>query len=260
MYANYHTHTARCHHAVGADEEYVRYAIAEGVKVLGFSDHAPMRYKGGYVSYYKMTPDELDGYVSSVLSLRDKYRDKIEIRLGLEIEYYPSLWDDSIEFLSKYPIEYLILGQHFVGEETDKVRDPSPAASADRARLTQYVDRVLTAIGTGRITYIAHPDLLNYTGGDLDFYFSEVGRLIDGARALDMPLEYNLLGMAGARSYPNPLFWEEAARRGAKAILGCDAHEPWRVAVKDELARATAYLDSLGIEIVDRVKLVDPFK
>ena len=52
MKYTYHTHTARCHHATGEDEEYVRAAIDAGIKVLGFSDHAPMPYPGGYVSYY----------------------------------------------------------------------------------------------------------------------------------------------------------------------------------------------------------------
>ena len=45
MFANYHTHTARCRHAAGADREYVRSAIDSGVKILGFSDHAPFPHR-----------------------------------------------------------------------------------------------------------------------------------------------------------------------------------------------------------------------
>lgn len=259
MYANYHTHTARCNHAVGTDEEYVRCAIAEGVKVLGFSDHAPMHYPGGYVSYYKMTPPELAAYTASVLALREKYADKIEIHLGLETEYYPALWESSLAFWRDYPIEYLILGQHFTTEEVDLQRDPSGAPSADPARLVRYADLVVTALETGKITYVAHPDLLNYTGGDADLYLEQMGRIIDASTARGIPLEYNLLGVATERHYPSKLFWYEAARRGAKAIIGCDAHEPWRVADKDELRRACKFLGKLGLEVVDRVKLVNPF-
>ena len=36
---NYHTHTTRCYHASGKDEEYVKAAIKAGIKELGFSDH-----------------------------------------------------------------------------------------------------------------------------------------------------------------------------------------------------------------------------
>lgn len=38
---NYHTHTTRCFHAIGKDEEYVKAAIQANIKELGFSDHTP---------------------------------------------------------------------------------------------------------------------------------------------------------------------------------------------------------------------------
>ena len=41
MQENYHTHTYRCRHAIGSEEEYIRKAIDGGLKVLGFSDHTP---------------------------------------------------------------------------------------------------------------------------------------------------------------------------------------------------------------------------
>ena len=39
MNANYHTHTVRCHHAIGSEREYIEKAISRGFKKLGFSDH-----------------------------------------------------------------------------------------------------------------------------------------------------------------------------------------------------------------------------
>ena len=41
MLTNYHTHTARCGHAEGTEEEYILTALRCGFKVLGFSDHTP---------------------------------------------------------------------------------------------------------------------------------------------------------------------------------------------------------------------------
>lgn len=40
---NYHSHTERCGHAVGSDEAYVKEAIKNGYRYMGFSDHAPYR-------------------------------------------------------------------------------------------------------------------------------------------------------------------------------------------------------------------------
>ena len=258
MTANYHTHTKRCLHAIGEDREYVERAIAEGIKILGFSDHAPMPYKN-YESYYKMTCDELPEYISSVSSLREEFKDKIKIHIGLETEYYPSLWEESLLLWKRYPIEYLILGQHFDGEETDELPDRSPKGSPDVKRLTRYVDLLIKGINSGRISCVAHPDLLNYTGSDMNVYYDEMGRLIDAAIKRKIPLEYNLLGMAERRCYPRREFLEEVARRGAEVIIGCDAHEPERMANKGELKMAYRELEKLGVNVVETMPLIDPF-
>lgn len=258
MIYSYHTHTARCHHARGTDEEYIEKAIAEGVKVLGFSDHAPMIYpKEGYICDYKMLPEELKEYCDTLLALRERYKGEIEIKIGLEAEYYPDMWDGCIEFWRNYPIDYLILGQHYMGDEWRL--DRTVFASEDKARLTEYIDTVTEGIRTGRFTYIAHPDILNYTGEDEDFYRAEAGRLIEAAKKMGIPLEYNLLGMVEGRRYPNTVFWEEVARRSATVIIGCDAHSPERVANPEELKRAKAFLEGLGIRATDEVELVYPF-
>ena len=81
MIANYHTHTARCGHANGKDRDYVETAIARGVKVLGFSDHVPMPFPDGHESRFRVPMRLLDDYVQSVLSLREEYKDKIDIKL-----------------------------------------------------------------------------------------------------------------------------------------------------------------------------------
>ena len=67
---NFHTHTSRCGHAVGTDEEYVQAAIQAGVKVLGFSDHAP--YKDPEPTE-RMNIEQVDDYFSCIgISSKEK--------------------------------------------------------------------------------------------------------------------------------------------------------------------------------------------
>lgn len=260
MIANYHVHTARCRHAVGADEEYVKKAIAEGIKILGFSDHAPCLYPCGYESYYKMTPDEAPEYFNSISGLREKYRDKIKIYIGYEAEYYPSIWDRTLEFWAsgKARPEYLLLGQHYAEEEYTADAVHSADGTDSEAALTLYVDNVIKAIRTGRFTYIAHPDIFNFFG-DVDFYRAEMTRLILASKEEAVPLEINLLGMRAKRNYPTSEFWQIASRHGMGAVLGVDAHGPDRVADKDEILAALRFADRHGIEIIENVTLKDPF-
>lgn len=255
MRACYHTHTKRCGHAVGEDEQYVLAAIDAGVEILGFSDHAPMIYPDGYVSTFKMLPTQISEYFSSLLELREKYRGKIDIKIGFETEYYPALWERELKFWSEYPLDYLILGQHFISGERyipgeQYSGNPSDSASA----LTSYCDRLISAMHTDKITYLAHPDLFNFIG-DTDFYISQMRRVITEARALDIPLEINLLGLSEGRSYPKEIFWREVGKIGARAIIGCDAHSPERVAKPDELIMAERYADKFGVELVKTVPL-----
>ena len=83
--SNYHTHTSRCGHATGEDEQYVQCAIEAGIKVLGFSDHTP--WPGLLQPKIRMSEDLLENYVKSLTFLKEKYKDQIEIHIGLEVEY-----------------------------------------------------------------------------------------------------------------------------------------------------------------------------
>ena len=110
-------------------------AIAEGIKILGFSDHAPIPYTNGYKSGIRMTPDETDGYFSSIISLREKYADKIAIHIGFEAEYYEPVFSMSLELWKKYPVEYLLLGQHFIGPEYKIPQHTAPRRTTEKEHL-----------------------------------------------------------------------------------------------------------------------------
>lgn len=56
MKTNYHTHTTRCMHATGSDEDYVLSAIKGSYQELGFSDHTPWKYHTDYVADMRMLP------------------------------------------------------------------------------------------------------------------------------------------------------------------------------------------------------------
>ena len=223
MIANYHTHTPRCGHAQGSEEEYVRCAIEAGLHTLGFSDHTPYLFPDDYVPSFRMMPAELPGYVDAVLRMRKAYADQIRIHLGVEMEYYPKYFHDTVSFLRDNGIEYMILGQHFLYNEVEGIGSIGP--TADPARLWQYCDQAITAMETGLFTYFAHPDLMLFVG-DRGLYRQEIRRLCQAANACRIPLEINLLGLREGRHYPNPAFWDIAAEEGCTMILGRDAHSP----------------------------------
>ena len=243
MIANYHTHTCRCGHAVGEDQAYVEKAIERGLKVLGFSDHVPMPFPDGHESRFRVPLRLLDDYVSSVLGLRAEYREDIDIRLGFEAEYYPDLFEAMLRVLSPYPVDYLLLAGHF-NDSRETVYNPQTQFSHDALRT--YVDRIIEGMETGKYTYVAHPDLFHYAGPER-IYRREMTRLCERAKALDVPLEINVLGLREGRNYPCDRFWTIAAREKNTVIYGSDAHWPRHVCSPEVIRRADDLLARWGI-------------
>lgn len=255
MIANYHTHTWRCNHAHGSERQYVENALKAGLKILGFADHTPYIFLDGYYSRFRMKLNQLPEYVDTVLSLREEFAGQIEIPLGLETEFYPRHLPELLPILQDHGLEYLILGQHFVGNEYDAPYNG--VGSEDEALLRQYVRQTCDAMNTGLFTYFAHPDLINFLGSEKLFRHYMRDICIE-AKSCGVPLEYNLLGLAGGRHYPNPVFWEIVAEEGCEVILGRDAHRPEELLDQKTETKALEALSYLGITPVETVQLRKP--
>ncbi len=257
MIANYHTHTPRCNHAEGTEQEYAEAALKAGLQILGFSDHSPYRFPVTYYSSFRMRPEQYPGYVAAVENLKKAYSGRLEIFLGLEMEYYPKLLPDLLPLLQDYPLDYLILGQHCLGNEVGE--HYSGRATAEKAHLEQFCDQTIDAMHTGLFTYFAHPDILNYVGDDKTFYRQQIRRLCQEAKQCGMPLEINLLGMLELKHYPNDRFWEIAAEEGCDVILGRDAHEPQQMFLTEYEQRGLDIVRRYDLHLLDTVALRKPF-
>lgn len=252
MIANYHTHTPRCRHARGDEESYVRNALDRGLQVFGFSDHTPQFFPGDYYSFMRMYPEELADYCAAVRSLQQKYRSRLEIPLGLEAEYYPGIWKELHLRLQDAGIEYLILGQHWLGDEQGE--HGSGGATGDVDLLRRYCHQVMAAFDTGVFTYLAHPDLFHFTGSR-ETYRAHMRPLVRAAREAAVPLEINLLGLLNGKHYPRRDFWELAAEENCPVILGMDAHTPEQVLEQEPEQKALELVRQLGLTLLEQVPL-----
>ena len=148
MLCSYHTHTYRCHHAQGEDEEYILRAIDAGMTELGFADHTPYP-MGDFCSKFRMPLEDAAGYFASLCALREKYRDQIKIYIGFEAEYYPRWFDGLLRFLEQFPCDYLLQGQHFLGNEIDPKERYNAKPFEEEADLERYVTQTCEGMRTG---------------------------------------------------------------------------------------------------------------
>lgn len=244
---NFHSHTFRCGHAVGTDREYVEAAIAAGFRVLGFSDHAPYFFGEDFRSRVRMGVEDYPGYVESVLALKEEYRGQIDIRLGLETEYFPAYFDELMERVDQYPLDYMILGQHFLDQEPGGIYPGR--ATGDEFILARYVEQIMEGLDTNRFLYVAHPDIINFVG-DERIWRRHMLALLEEFKRRDMPVEINGCGMRDARWYPGDRFVKLAVENGNDFIVGVDAHDPTHYADQASYDACAAMVTAHGGKVI----------
>lgn len=257
MKHNFHTHTVRCKHAIGTDEQYVKAALESGFDVLGFADHAPWAFASDYVSHCRMPADQWGDYRQSVLSLKKQYAGSIDVRLGLECEFYQKYFDQLLR-LRDDGCEYFILACHFLFTEEEHPYIGLTCREDDE--VLRYAEQTVQGIRTGLFSYIAHPDLYMMHREDFSPACMEAADMIcQAAKEARMPLEYNLLGLLGElsghpRGYPRQDFWEYARKWDNDVILGVDAHEPDQLRRQEVWDTALQRLGTLNYRIVDDIR------
>ena len=229
---NIHSHTFRCGHAAGEDEEYVLACRKAGFPYMGFSDHVFL--PGVHDPRIRGDASMLEDYTSSVNSLKEKYKKDMKIYLGFEAEYLEDFLPYYQKLLEEKIIDYLILGQHCYFKD-GTTHWYSRGVSCEEA-VNNYVDDVIKGMHSGLFTYVAHPDFFMIFDHAFKTCHEEASkRLIKEAKALHVPFEIN---MAHSRRYgddfdpesrmvyPFPPFWKMVSEIGAEVVLGVDAHRP----------------------------------
>ena len=257
LFYSYHNHTFRCGHAKECDdEEYVINAVKYGIKEYGFTDHIFL--PGIVHPYMRGTYEMLDGYINSVLNLKDKYKDKLNIRLGFEAEYMSEFVDYYKELLTSKKIEYLILAQHTTYDKNGK---PLWYVAYEDIKyaLKKYTEDIIEGMNTGLFKFVAHPDLfvLFYPSWD-NLVIECSNKIISAAIKNNLPLEINLCKFRALANneirlksdvyYPALNFWKLVAKTKAKVIIGVDAHFPEHV-LDPKLETVEKLIKESGIKV-----------
>ncbi len=244
---NYHTHTSRCGHAIGQDEEYVIEAIKAGYQTLGFSDHI-------------ILPDiqRNNEYFDSIALLKEKYKDQINIQIALEVEYYPYYMPYYEKLIKEKKVDYLIFGNHGTMDEKKKSRCDEISFTDsfdDDEYLEKYYDCLKKAVESKLFKYIAHPDV--FLKGYRKWNDKTIELTHRIAKLLQDNQLYAELSGSGYRSrkkmeydgqilptYPFKEFFKILSQYNIEFVLGCDAHAPYQL--DDE---AVAYISNMAKEL-----------
>jgi histidinol-phosphatase (PHP family) len=242
-----HCHTPLCKHAHGAPASYAEAAIKRGLKGIIFTCHCPL--PDGISAGVRMAPSQYEDYIACIAEAREQFAGRLDVRLGLESDYYPGVEPWLQELHARAPLHH-VLGsvhtqvweyrmQYFNGDwfEYQKI----------------YFDHLAQAAETGLYDTLAHPDLVkNEAPAEWRLTRIEpfIQRALDRIAKTGVAMELNTSGRYKAlpEMNPGPRILELIRVRGIPVVLGADAHRPERVGEGYDVA--LSQLESLGFEEV----------
>lgn len=243
--SNYHSHSLYCDGRAGM-EDFVRFALSSGFTSYGFSSHAPLPFPTAWT----MEWDRMDDYLAEFRRLKEKYAGRIELYIGLEIDYLNEESHPAIELFRRLPLDYRIGSVHLLYDDEGRVVDADLPADKFRRMVDRhfhgdvervvrlYYERSRRMVELGGFDIVGHADKVHYNAaccrpGILDEpwydrlvcdYFAEIAR-----RGYQMEINtkaYEELGVF----YPDVRYFPLLRELGVRVQVNSDAHYPERIA------------------------------
>ena len=217
-----HNHTTRCNHAEGTVDEYIQRAIALGIDIYGFSEHAPMDFD----EKYRLPFCDIDAYFNDILSAKEKYKNEIDILLGYEVDWLPGHMDERVLHAK---VDYLIGSVHFI----DKWSFDNPAFIGEWKNKNideiwqAYFEATEAMVKSGKFDIVGHLDLIKVfkfmPKRDIRILAKPVLKAI---KKSNMVIEINTAGLRKpiGELYPSPALLEEVYSLGIPITFSSDAH------------------------------------
>ncbi|WP_145345804.1 histidinol-phosphatase HisJ family protein [Rosistilla ulvae] len=242
-----HSHTPLCKHAQGTPTEYAAAAHRAGMPGITITCHNPMPDR--FSVHVRMDPEQWDEYIRIVAQAAEEWRGKVDVRLGLEADYYPGHVDFVRKQIAENPLSYVIGSVH---PQTPEYRRDFRTDDPLRDQIT-YFNMLADAAETGLFDCISHPDLIkNETPDDwqTERLLDTIARVLDRIAASNTAMELNTSGRYKKITEMNPFpqMLQMMHEREIPVVIGADAHVPDRVG--EGYPEALALLQQAGYDEV----------
>lgn len=241
---NYHSHCLYCDGRADM-EAFVRFALSGGFSSYGFSSHAPLPFPTSWT----MEWDRMDDYLSEFHRLKAKYADRIELYVGLEIDYLDETSHPGIARFRDLPLDYRIGSVHMLPTADGEVVDIDVPADTfcrlvdirfggDLDRVVHlYYDRLLRMVELGGFDIVGHADKMHYNAScyrrgllDEEWYDDLVRSYFQEIARHGYQVEVNTKSYLDKHVlFPNVRYFSYLNRLGIRVQVNSDAHYPERI-------------------------------
>ncbi len=232
MLYNYHTHTTYCDGKSTA-EEMVQKAIELGFFEIGFSGHS-------YTAFDLepcMSPEGTEEYKKEINALKEKYKDKIKILLGIEYDYYSDCSQEGYDYILG-SVHYLCKNGEYLCTDLSRqiqIDTVNKYFNGDfYAYIEEYYSLVADLYNKTKCDIIGHFDLIvkyNSDGSLFDTnhprYVAAWKKAADAIIKTPAVVEINTGGIARGhvkQPYPAKEIIDYFKSHGKKMIFSSDCH------------------------------------
>lgn len=260
MKADFHVHTHFSKDSNATPREQVEAAVRRGLRTICITDHHDIDYS---------EPDfEIDflSYFDALQKLKEEYRDKIEVLIGMEYGMQPHLGEKCTELTRQYSFDFVIGSIHMVdgqdpyyrtifeGKTDEEVYRRGFEFTMESIRCTPDFDSL------GHIDYIVRygkNQAQDYTYAKYADYLDEILRyLIQNGKALEVNTGGWKYGLSFAHPHPDML--KRYRELGGEMItIGSDAHRPEHIAYNFD--RVKEYLELCGFRYYTEFRQRTPY-
>jgi histidinol-phosphatase (PHP family) len=196
---------------------------------------------------YRMSFEQMKEYEQSVLDAKERYKDKIDILLGYEVDYLKNHMDNRV---LQADVDYLIGSVHFIdGWGFDNPEFIGRYEHEDIDEIWQkYFHAIKEMAQSGLFDIVGHLDLIKV------FKFMPKNNILDIAKdallaikETDMVLEINMAGFRKPvnEPYPSIQLLKKAYDMEIPITFASDAHQPEQIALYAnevvEMAKSIGY-------------------
>ena len=231
MLGDFHVHTLFSSDCEVDPQEYVDKALRLGMKEICFTDHMDFDYptENGK-EMFKLNTDE---YFAKLSQFKEDNKDKIKIKIGVEIGLNPSINEENRNFVNRYPFDFVIGSSHIVNG-IDPYYSSYWENRAPKECIMEYFEAILKNVTFyndydvyGHLDYIRRyvPDK-SFVYIDADYYdITEM--ILKNIIAKGHGIELNTRGLSkGFTTFiPTIALLDRYRRLGGEIVtLGSDAH------------------------------------
>lgn len=216
-------------------ESMIEEGIRIGLKTMCFTEHFDLDYPYEEIDFSL----DLVRYQKTFLTLKDQYRDRIELLFGIELGLQPHLSDVLRQTINACPFDFVIGSTHLV-DHMDPYYPEYFQTFSDREGFRRYFEEVLKNLEAfSDIDTLGHLDyIVRYSPNkNQNYHWHDHQDLIDAILRFlidrGISLEVNTAGLKYGLGHPNPT--PEILKRyrelgGEHITIGSDGHCPAHLA------------------------------